>query len=303
MTGVRPLRVGTRGSALARAQTELALRALRAAQPGLALTLVEISTHGDRDRSSPLAAIGGAGVFVKEIENALLEWRIDIAVHSLKDMPSTLAPGLAIAAVLPRGDARDALVSRTGATLAGLPPGARVGTGSNRRRAVLRALRPDLHFIELRGNVDTRIRRVREGVVDAAVLAAAGLERLGRLHEAAQLFAVDELLPAVGQGAIAVEARADDTETLRLLAAIDDPPTRLCVSAERAFLRRLGSGCMIPAAAYATIEAGELRLRALLANGDNEPAQAELRGTPNDAEALGVALAERLLAATANARR
>jgi hydroxymethylbilane synthase len=302
VTDIRSLCVGTRGSALARAQTALVLQALRTPHPALALMPVEIGTQGDRDRQSPLAAIGGTGIFVKELESALLDRRIDIAVHSLKDMPSTLTPGLAIAAVLPRGDARDALVSRTGATLPELPPGARVGTGSNRRRAVLRALRPDLDFVELRGNVDTRIRRVREGVVDAAVLAAAGLERLGRLHEAAQLFAVDELLPAVGQGAIAVEARADDTETLRLLAAIDDPPTRLCVSAERAFLRRLGSGCMIPAAAYATIEAGELRLRALLANGDDEPVRAELRGAPDDAEALGLALAERLLAAVANAR-
>jgi len=303
VTSVRSLRVGTRGSILARAQTELALQALRAAYPALALMPVEITTHGDRDRRSPLAAIGGAGVFVKELESALLDRRIDIAVHSLKDMPSTLTPGLAIAAVLPRGDARDALVSRTGATLAELPPGACVGTGSNRRRAELRVLRPDLRFVELRGNVDTRIRRVREGVVDAAVLAVAGLERLGRLHEAAQIFSTEELLPAVGQAAIAVEARADDAETLRLLAAIDDPATRLCVSAERAFLRCLGSGCTIPAAAHATLGQEGLQLRALLVADNGTPLRGELLGAPDDAEALGAALAEQLLVAAANARR
>jgi hydroxymethylbilane synthase len=296
VTTTRTLVAGTRGSVLALAQTALVLDALRAAHSGLDLRLEQIRTQGDRDKASPLAAIGGTGIFVKELEAALLDGRIDLAVHSLKDMPSTLTDGLTLAAITPRGDPRDALVSRDGCTLTELPGGARIGTSSRRRQAELLLLRPDIVPVELRGNVDTRIRKVRAGEVDAAVLAVAGLERLGRLHEASQLFSVDEFLPAVGQAALAVEARANDAAALALLAAIDDPPSHTCAAAERAFLRRLGGGCTTPAAAYAELNNGRLRLRALLVGDNGAPARGERTSAPSEAEALGAALAEALLA-------
>jgi len=290
------LRAGTRGSALALRQTELIVEKLRAVHPALSVETVEIRTEGDRDRSTPLSVLGGKGIFVKELEAALLDGRIDFAVHSLKDVPSTLPPGLSLAAVGARADVRDALVSRDGLRLEGLPPGARIGTGSRRRRAELLALRADLEPVEVRGNVDTRIRRVREGSVDAVVLAAAGLERLGRLQEAAQLFSVDELLPAVGQGALAVEIRVDDAETAALFAAIDDTETHRCIRAERAFLARLGAGCTTPAAAYCVREGNELLLRALLAGDDGAMLREARRGPLNAPERLGEGAAAALIA-------
>ncbi|MHB8575111.1 MAG: hydroxymethylbilane synthase, partial [Dehalococcoidia bacterium] len=253
-------------------------------------------TEGDRDRQTPLSILGGKGIFVKELELALLDARIDLAVHSLKDMPSTPPDGLAIAAIPPRADPRDALVSRSGASLAELPAGARVGTGSRRRRAELLRLRPDLQPVEVRGNVDTRIRRVREGGADAVVLAVSGLDRLGRLHEAAQLFSVEELLPAVGQGALAVQVRADDDTTCRLVSAIDDALTRACVTAERAFLARLGGGCLTPAAAYCTHNAGALTLRGLVAGEDGTLLEDVAYGPLSAPEALGQRLAGALVA-------
>lgn len=295
MTAVRTLVAGTRGSALALAQTELVLAALRAAHPAIALRVERIHTEGDRDKASPLTLIGGTGIFVKELEAALADGRIDLAVHSLKDVPSTLAPAFVLAAVTRRGDPRDALVSRDGRGFADLPTGARIGTSSRRRQAELLALRPDIAPVELRGNVDTRIRKVRSGEVDAAVLAVAGLERLGRLGEAAQIFEVDELLPAIGQGALAVEIRADDGATRDLLATIDDAETRACVRAERSFLRRLGGGCTTPAAAHATLAEGRMRLRTLLADDNHRLRRGELSGAAGDAEQLGAALADELL--------
>ena len=296
MTAVRTLIAGTRGSALALAQTGLVLDLLRAAHPQIDVRVEEIRTQGDRDKRSPLAVIGGTGVFVKELEAALTEGRIDLAIHSLKDVPSSLVPEFVLAAVTRRGDARDALVSRDGRRFADLPAGARVGTSSRRRQAELLALRSDIVPVELRGNVDTRIRKVREGEVDAAVLAVAGLDRLGRLGEAAQIFGEDELLPAVGQAALAVEVRADDDRARALLAAIDDAETHSCVRAERAFLRRLGGGCTTPAAAHATLADGRLHLRALLADETGSPRRGERFGAPDEGEALGAALAEELLA-------
>lgn len=290
---------GTRGSALALRQTGLVVAALRAAHPRLEVQVVELRTEGDRDRGTPLSVLGGKGIFVKELELALLERRLDVAVHSLKDVPSTLPDGLILAAIAKRGDVRDALVSRDGRTLAELPSGARIGTGSRRRRAELLRLRPDVEPVEVRGNVETRIRRVREGALDAVVLAAAGLERLGRLDEASQVFSVDELLPAIGQGALAVETRAGDTETLRLLAALDDAETHRCVRAERAFLRRLGGGCTTPAAAYCVQVGDELLLRGLVAGEDassgNTVLREALQGPASEPETLG----ERLAAALA----
>ncbi|HLZ68362.1 MAG TPA: hydroxymethylbilane synthase [Dehalococcoidia bacterium] len=289
------LRAGTRGSALALRQTELIVNQLRAAHPHVRVKSVPIRTQGDRDRSTPLSLLGGKGVFVKELEAALLDGRIDFAVHSLKDVPSTLPEGLAIVAVGARADARDALVSRHGATLAQLPAGAHIGTGSRRRRAELLALRPDIVPVEVRGNVGTRIGRVRDGSLDAVVLAVAGLERLGRLHEAAQIFAPDELLPAVGQGALAVEAREGDQRTAALFASIDDADTHRCVRAERAFLARLGAGCTTPAAAYCTHGGASLLLRALIAGDDGVALRETRTGVANEPEALGVAVAGALI--------
>ncbi len=295
------LRAGTRGSALALRQTALIVDQLRQAHPALAVETVEIRTEGDRDRATPLSVLGGKGIFVKELEAALLDGRIDFAVHSLKDVPSVLPPGLVLAAIGARADVRDALVSRNGLRLDELPAGARIGTGSRRRRAELLALRADIEPVDVRGNVDTRIRRVREGAMDAVLLAAAGLERLGRLQEAAQIFSVDELLPAVGQGALAVEIRAEDLDTAALFAAIDDAETHRCVRAERAFLARLGAGCTTPAAAYCVRDGKQLLLRALLAGDDGAILRETRRGPLDAPERLGEAAAEALIAGGAAA--
>ena len=294
MPSRRTLVVGTRGSRLALRQTELIVQALQDRQPETQLKVREVRTEGDRRPEASLAQIGGQGVFVKELEAALLCGDVDLAVHSLKDVPTELAPGLALAAMPPRGDPRDALVARCG--LAELPAGARVGTGSARRSVQLQGLRPDLTLVDVRGNVDTRIRKVDEGELDAVVLAAAGLERLGLL-ERGEIFPSDQLIPAVGQGALAIEARADDEELLDLLAALDHRETRLACDAERAFLRRLGGGCRLPFGALATIEPGEtLRVRGFISDQDGvRRFRSEERGPVSEAEAVGVRLAARLL--------
>jgi hydroxymethylbilane synthase len=285
--------IGARGSKLSLRQVELVSDALRAAHPDLSLEVREIRTEGDRS-TAPLAEIGGLGVFTKAIEDALLAREADIAVHSLKDLPTQLAEGLTIAAVLPRADVHDALVTRDGIPLADLPPGARIGTGSGRRAVLLRALRPDVETAEIRGNVDTRIRKVESHEYDGAVLALAGLERLGRADKAAHVFSVDEMLPAVGQGALAVQVRADDAETLALASPIDDPATRACVDAERAYLARLGGGCRQPVGACAVIDRDQLWLRVMIAYGERI-ARAEVRGNPGDATQLGTRAAEMVL--------
>ncbi len=292
----RTLVVGTRGSALAMAQTETVVQLLQAGRPDISIETRQITTGGDRDQHSSLAQIGGQGVFVKEIESALLRREIDLAVHSLKDMPSELPDGLTLAAVLLREDPRDALVSRDGLTLETLPPGARVGTGSLRRRAQLRAHRPDLEIVDLRGNVDTRLRKLHAGEYDAIVLALAGLKRLGRT-EATQILPIDVMLPAVGQGVIALEARRDDRRVLSLLHFLHHPPTGLAVTAERAFLAELGVGCRLPVAAYATVEGEQVHLRALVADAEgNRLLKGELVGPTGVAQQLGIDLACQLLA-------
>ena len=242
--------VGTRGSALALTQTGFVVEALQKAHTGLAIETRTIHTEGDRSAAS-LSEIGGRGVFVIEIERALLAREIDIAVHSLKDLPAEETPGLAIAAVYQREDPRDVLVTRTGDTLDRLPTGAVVGTGSPRRAAQIVAARPDLRIADIRGNVDTRLRKVEAGEYDATVLAAAGLARLGWLDRATQIFETVQMLPAVGQGALAVQTRADDAEAIAVVSAVDHEPTRAAVTAERAFERRLGGGCHAAIAAYA----------------------------------------------------
>ena len=239
----RALVLATRGSRLALRQAELVIEALRAVSPEVQVETRVVRTEGDRRQEAPLEEIGGQGVFVKDIERRLAKGEVDVAVHSLKDMPALTPPGLVIAAVLRRGDVRDALISRRGEGLEALPAGARIGTDSRRRAVQLLALRREVEPVSIRGNVETRLRKVEAGEYDAAVLAVAGLERLGLLDRASQVFSVDELLPAVGQGALAVEARADDAELRALLGAIDHRETRLACAAERSFLQRLGGGC------------------------------------------------------------
>lgn len=291
------VRVGSRGSQLALRQTEQVVAALRRFHPGREFQVCPVRTEGDRRARAPLSRIGGQGVFVRELEARLAAGEVDLAVHSLKDVPTELAPGLTLAAVPAREDPRDALVSRGDLRLAELPAGARVGTGSARRAVQARALRPDLEYVDIRGNVDTRLRRVREGSVDAVILAAAGLARLGRLGEAAEVLDVETMLPAAGQGALAVEARADDAELCGLVAPLEDRETRAAVEAERAFLRRLGAGCRLPVGALGEVEGSTLRLRALVADGRGEHILREdLTGHSEEAEALGTRLAERLLA-------
>lgn len=294
----RRLTAGTRGSELARRQTDEALAPLRAARPDLEIEVTVVRTAGDRDQRTPLSVLGGQGIFATELERALLDGRIDLAVHSLKDLPPRLASGLTILAIPPREDPSDALVSRGSLPLAGLAAGARVGTGSARRRALLLRLRPDLSVVEVRGNVETRIVRVREGALDAVVLAAAGLRRLGRLDEAAEIFPPQLMIPAPGQGALAIEARLDDPMLAQIAPVLDDPPSHLCARVERAFLARLGSGCTAPVGAYASLAGDTIKLQAFIASADGGSIQtASLEGPAEAAESLGVQLAETLLAA------
>lgn len=295
MTAQRALTVGTRGSALALAQTGTVRDALRSRHPGLEIRVERIITTGDARAEAPLAQLG-RGAFVTEIESALREGRIDFAVHSAKDLPSTLAGDLTIAAFLPRADARDVLVSRHGG-FAQLPPGARVGTSSPRRICLVRALRPDLCTVEMRGNVDTRLRKLAAGDFDAIVLAAAGLARLGLSGEITETFDVERLLPCVGQGALAVEARRDDAGLVALLASLDDADTRAAVESERAFLAELGAGCRAAAGAHARVEAGELHMAAMIGATDGRLVRAEARGPVTDGAGVGVTLAHELLLA------
>ncbi|HSJ93725.1 MAG TPA: hydroxymethylbilane synthase, partial [Gaiellaceae bacterium] len=274
MTGPPPraaVVVGTRSSALARAQTGHVVDLLRAAWPGLEYELRAIETRGDRTQASgePLPEIGGKGLFTAELEEALGDGRIDLAVHSLKDLPTEDAAGIVVGAVCAREDVRDCLVSRDGLSLAELPPGAVVGTSSLRRAAQLRAARPDLEVRSIRGNVDTRIRKVRSGEFDAALLAAAGLHRLGLDGEASEWLAEDVMLPAPGQGALGVQCRAGDGAVLELLASIDEEGTRAATPAERAFLQALGAGCTAPVAALGqSFAGGRVRLDGLVASVD-----------------------------------
>jgi hydroxymethylbilane synthase len=293
----RLLRMGTRGSALAVAQSNQVRAALEARHPGLTVEPVLIRTTGDRLQRGSLAPAGGKGLFVKEIEEALAAGTVDFGVHSMKDLPVRLAPGLIVAAIPARADARDVLVEGTGGGLVGLAAGGRVGTASLRRRALVLAIRPDVEIVVLRGNVDTRLRRWRAGELDAILLAAAGLARLGIDEPAARPLSTDEFLPAVGQGALALECRGDDARTCALLGAIADEATAVAVTAERAFLAGLGGDCNTPLAAHATVADGRVALRGLVADRNGRRLLDDADGAAvADAEALGRALAERLLA-------
>jgi len=288
------IRLGTRGSALARWQTAYVADLLRASWPGLACQIEVIHTQGDRVLDVPLPKIGGKGVFTAELEAALRRRDIDLAVHSLKDLPIEQPAGLTIAAVPPRAGAADVLISRAGYTLETLPPAATVGTSSRRRAAQLRALRPDLRILDVRGNVDTRLRKALDpgGPYDALVLAQAGLERLGYADAVTQVLPLDVIMPAPGQGALAVQAR-DEADLVALLAPLDHRPTRLAVTAERAFLAGLGGGCALPIAAYATVEGERLVLvgRVTAADGSRQ-ITVTIGGPAAEAAALGAQLAQ-----------
>jgi hydroxymethylbilane synthase len=290
----RTLTVGTRGSSLARTQTDLVMSALRAQWPELEIVTKTIKTEGDRKLDVSTVQLG-KGAFVKEIEIALLNGEIDLAVHSCKDLPTDPVPGLTLAAFPQRADPRDTLISRDGRRLAELPAGAVVGTSSSRRKAQLLIHRPDLHIADIRGNVDTRLRKLQGDQYDAVILAAAGLNRLGLLYRATEILDPHVMLPAPAQGALAVQARADDNATLALLEPLNDPPTQAAVTAERAFLRALGGGCRVPIAAYARVEDGWLVLRGLIATDDgSEHVRGQIEGPVAEAVGLGAKLAEQL---------
>ena len=290
----RTIRIGTRGSQLALVQSRWVQACVQRQLPDFTVELVTITTSGDRFVEQPLSLIGGKGLFVKEIEEALQSGVIDCAVHSLKDVPGDLAPGLVLAAIPPREDVRDVLITTDGRRLDQLVPGARVGTSSLRRMALVRAARPDLEVVNLRGNVDTRLRKLDRGDFGAVILAAAGLNRLGIKRSGVAYCDPGEFVPAIGQGALAIESRAD--ETAALLAPLDDTITRSAVVAERAFLARAGGSCRTPLAAHATITEHHLVLRALIASPDGrQVVRGERRGAAVDGAALGAELAEELL--------
>ena len=267
MSGVT-VRVGTRGSRLALIQTELTLAVLREAHPDVRFEVVTVTTQGDANQTAPLAGMG-LGVFVKEIERRLETGEIDMAVHSLKDMPTVLPPGMALGAVLERADPRDALVSHLGTTLDNFPAGAKIGTSSPRRQAQIAERRPDLEIIPIRGNVDTRLRKAAGDECDGTVIAVAGLDRMGMSEVITEYLSPEEFVPPPGQGAMAVEIRADDERTAELVASADHPPTAAAVTAERSFLEALGGGCQVPVGAYAEFDGSDtLRLTVFMAAPD-----------------------------------
>jgi hydroxymethylbilane synthase len=288
---VTRLRVGTRGSRLALAQTELVTGLLRS-RSGCEVEVIEIATAGDRDQVSALSE--GVGWFTTALQEALAAGEIDVAVHSFKDLPTKRPPELTIAAVPLREDPRDALVSRSGLPLGRLPAGSVVGTSSPRREAQVLAIRPDLLVRPIRGNVDTRIRKVEAGDYDATVLALAGLRRLGLEDRAAEVFGVYDILPAPAQGALAVECRVADAATRRALAAIDDPDLRLLVTAERSFLATIDAGCQFPAAAYAERFGSTLKLHGMVAPG-GRVVRSKITGPVETAAGLGRTLAEEVM--------
>ena len=302
------LRIGTRGSRLALVQSEWVRERLLTLHPGLRIEIEVIQTKGDKLLDAPLAKIGDKGLFTKELETAMLDGRTDLAVHSAKDMPTEIPHGLALVAFTQREDVSDVFVARVGdgaapRAPADLPQGARVGTSSLRRRSQLLALRPDLGLVDIRGNVQTRLRKVQEQAMAGTVLAAAGLARLGRPDLAAFHFSFDEMLPAVGQGSLAIEARAGDERVRELVRPLIDQPSALAVHAERSLMRALQGGCQVPIAAYAEVDDdGEtLHLRAFVGSTDGKrTVRAELTGASTTPDDLGRRLAARLLAAGAD---
>jgi hydroxymethylbilane synthase len=295
----QPLLIGTRGSPLALWQARhVWTRLLAAANLGEgAIGLSVITTSGDRIKDKPLRDFGGKGLFTKEIDEALLRGDVDLAVHSMKDLETDLPAGLCIAAILPRGDVRDAFISTKARFLAELPPGSVVGTSSLRRQAQIMRLRPDLRVVNFRGNVETRLKKLAEGQADATLLALAGLERLGLASHATSILSTEEMLPAVGQGAIGVTCRSDDASTRALLAPLNDAASAATVACERAYLARLEGSCKTPIAGLAEIEQTILRFRGMILNPDgSEWYGIELTGAAENAPSIGADAAEELLA-------
>ncbi len=305
---MKRLRIGTRGSSLALWQANH-IAGLLAERHGIETELVRIRTAGDRLQSASVAQVNAAigsesgtkGIFIKELEETLLAGGIDLAVHSMKDVPTEIPAGLAFAAITRREDPRDCLISREGATLETLAPGATVGTSSLRRQAQLRHYRPDIEALDLRGNVDTRLQKLDAGKFDAVVLAVAGVNRLGLSGRITQILNEDVMLPAVGQGALGIETRANDTETSRLAASLDDAETRACVTAERALLHELQGGCQVPLGAWAHLVGGEIHIEAAVFSADGtEFVHRDARGAQVDAAAVGRRLGKTLLEAGAD---
>ena len=291
------VRIATRKSALALWQANFVKAELEAAHPGLQVELVPMSTQGDKILDTPLAKIGGKGLFVKELETAMLEGRADIAVHSMKDVPVDFPEGLMLHTICRREDPRDAFVSNSYQQLADLPQGAVVGTSSLRRQCQIKAMRPDLQIKDLRGNVNTRLAKLDAGEFDAIILASAGLIRLGFETRIASFLEVGTSLPANGQGAVGIECRSDDLVVQQLLAPLEHRETRICVLAERAMNRKLQGGCQVPIGAFAVLQQNELWLRGLVGQLDgSEILRSEIKGQASQAEQLGTQLAEQLLA-------
>ncbi len=294
------IRIATRKSPLAMWQAEHVAAALKAAHPGIDVELLGMSTQGDKILDTPLAKIGGKGLFVKELEQGMLEGSADIAVHSMKDVPVELPEGLHLPVIMEREDPRDAFVSNAYASLDELPLGAKVGTSSLRRQSQIMARRPDLELLPLRGNVNTRLRKLDEGEYDAIILAAAGLIRLEFAGRIRTFIEPEQSLPAIGQGAVGIECRADDARVNALIAPLHHSHTAIRVLAERAMNNRLEGGCQVPIAGHALLEGDQLWLRGLVGSVDGKTIiQDEIRGPAADAETLGVTLAERLLDAGA----
>lgn len=299
MNGSLKIRIGTRGSALALKQTHLVRRRLHGLYPNAKIEIFQIKTKGDKITDAPLAKIGGKGLFVKEIEQALLSENIDLAVHSLKDVTTELPPGLCLGAITEREDPRDALIAKNGISFSQLPENAQIGTSSLRRRAQLLHLRPDLKIVPLRGNVDTRLRKLKTEKMDAIIMASAGLKRMGLEKEINEYLPFELILPAIGQGALAIEIREED-RWQGIVSPLNHLPTALATMAERAFLRRLHGGCQVPIAAYAQIKDHRLLLNGMVADTDGRRLLKEkICGLPQEAEVLGKALAELLLSAGA----
>jgi hydroxymethylbilane synthase len=295
------LRIGTRGSKLALAQSEWVKKEVQTRHPEVRVELVKIKTKGDKILDSPLSKIGGKGLFVKEIEDALLKNDVDLAVHSLKDVPAELQEGLKISVYPKREDPRDAFVSRHFKAVKALPQGASVGTSSLRRSAQLLHMRPDLHIVPLRGNVDTRLRKLDSGDLQAIVLATAGLKRLGLSDRITTPLSPEAVLPAIGQGVLGLELRADDEKTRNLISFLNDLETELAARAERAFLKELEGGCQVPLAGYARVERDLMVMDGMVAELDGSKIlRQEIRGAKDKPEELGIALARRLLSAGAD---
>lgn len=293
---IKSLRIGTRGSKLALWQAEWVKASLVDVHPGLSVEVVTIKTSGDMILDVPLAKIGGKGLFVKEIENALFDGGIDLAVHSMKDVPIVIPPGLSLECVTPREDPLDALVSRNGQGLKDLPPGARIGTSSLRRQAQLLHFRQDLVMVSLRGNLNTRLRKLEEQDLDAIILASAGLKRMGLNHRVTETIPTEICLPAIGQGVLAIETRLGDRDVNETIAFLNDAETALTMRAERAFLRRLEGGCQVPIAAYVQLIEDGLEIEGMVASVDGKKMVRQRKwGDRGEAEALGIELAETLL--------